>query len=311
MKFLTNEEIQRTGIGMRLPETEKAVLVDKAYVLERLPKRKRDSHKGTYGKAAIVAGSIEYTGAALLAATACARSGAGYTTLFLPKELLPVFFLRQPEILLKSTNEGGRYAFKPENMKELLGYDSVAYGMGMGVSAEVAKGAVYLLERYAGKLILDADGLNSLAAFYGAELSVLLQEKKCDVLLTPHVKEFSTLSGYSVAEIKENGISLAKRFAKAHGICLLLKDAASIVTDGCFVAVNTAGNSGQAKAGSGDVLSGVIAGLCAMGANTKDGASAGSYLVGRAAELAAAQTGEYSLLATDVIAQLGKAFLEL
>lgn len=311
MEFLANEEIRRVGVEMCVSETDKPFLVDKEYVSACLPRRKRDSNKGDYGKAAIVAGSVEYTGAALLAATACARSGAGYTTLFLPKELLPVFFLRRPEILLKSTNDGGRYAFNPENMQELLGYDSVAYGMGMGVSAEVAKGAAYLLKNYRGKLILDADGLNALAAFYPDETSVLLKNSACDVVLTPHVREFSRLSGYSVAEIKENKIELAKRFAAENGVRLLLKDAASVVTDGSFVAVNLTGNSGQAKAGSGDVLSGVIAAVCAMGANTRDSAVVGAYLVGRAAEIAAVRLGEYSMLAMDVVDCLGKAFLEL
>lgn len=304
-------KITRADIGIRLPETGYAEWIDGEYAQALLPKRKRNSHKGTYGRAAVVAGSVEYTGAAMLAATACARSGAGYTVLFLPKDLLPIFFLRQPEILIKSINDGGRYAFNRESMEELLGFDSVAYGMGMGVSEEVAKGAAYLLEAYTGRLILDADGLNALAAFYGADVSALLKKRKCDVVLTPHVKEFSSLSGYSVAQIKEDGICLAKRFAKENGVCLLLKDCASIVTDGTSVTINTTGNSGQAKGGSGDVLSGVLAGLCAMGASCRESAIAGSYLTGRAAELAAAALSEYSLLATDCIAYLGKAFLEL
>lgn len=311
MKLLTNDEMRRVGVEMRISETDEAFLADKEYVSARLPRRKRDSNKGDYGKAAIVAGSVEYTGAALLAATACARSGVGYTTLFLPKELVPVFFLRRPEILLKSTNEGGRYAFKPENMQALLGYDGVAYGMGMGVSEDVAEGAAYLLKTYRGKLILDADGLNALAAFYPSETPVLLKNSACEVLLTPHVKEFSRLSGRSVAEIKKNKIEIAKRFAAENGVRLLLKDSASVVTDGKSVTVNLTGNSGQAKAGSGDVLSGVIAGICAMGASVTDGAIVGAYLVGRAAEIAAVRLGEYSTLAMDIVDCLGKAFLEL
>ena len=139
--------------------------IDDVYVRQVLPKRKRDSHKGTYGKAAIVAGSEEYSGAAYLAAKACLRSGAGYTTLFLPKNLFSAFLLRAPELLLKSTNDGGRYAFKEEIMQTLLAYDSIAYGMGMGATEDTARGAVYLLQNYEGKLILDADGLNALAYY--------------------------------------------------------------------------------------------------------------------------------------------------
>lgn len=300
-----------TDIGIRLPKTEYAVWNDESFVKARLPKRKRNSHKGTHGKAAIVAGSVEYSGAAILAATACARSGAGYATLFLPSDLLTSLYGKQPEILLKGTNDGGRYAFNAENMQNLLGFDSVAYGMGMGVSEEVAKGAIYLLENFTGRLILDADGLNSLAAYAKDELPILFENKKCDVLLTPHVKEFSRLSGFSVDEIKQNGLDTAQEYAQRGGICLLLKDAASILTNGVQTAINTTGNSGQAKGGSGDVLSGVVAGLCAMGLSAFDGGALGSYIVGKAAELAAADFGEYSMLASDVIAYLGRVFLHL
>ena len=154
---------------MDINTQEGVVCIEKEYVKGILPKRKRDSHKGTYGKAAIVAGSEEYTGAAYLAAAACLRSGAGYTTLFAPKDILYLYALKSPEILLKPANEGGRYAFNEESMAQVSQYDSIAYGMGMGISKEVAKGAEYLLKNYAGKLLLDADGLNSLAAYCAQE----------------------------------------------------------------------------------------------------------------------------------------------
>ena len=104
-----------------------------------LPKRKRDSHKGTYGKAAIVAGSLEYTGAAYLSAAACLRSGVGYTSLFLPEGILPYYILKAPEALLVPVCKGDRFVFE-ERFEKLLSYDSIAYGMGMGVSEEVAIG---------------------------------------------------------------------------------------------------------------------------------------------------------------------------
>lgn len=309
MNLMANEEMQ--GVDTTLCIENGVALLDKKNVKELLPKRKRNSHKGDYGKAAIVGGSLEYSGAAMLSAMACARSGAGYTTLFLPMNLLERAYFCQPEILLKSTNAGGRYAFNPNNMETLLDYDSIAYGMGMGISEEVKKGAAYLLENYQGKLILDADGLNSLAMYAKEELSFLFKNSKCDVVLTPHVKEFSRLSGYTVEEIKEKGVAIAKRFANEKGVCLLLKCATSVITGGQGVFVNTTGNSALAKGGSGDVLSGVIAGLCAMGASGKDGACVGSFLMGKAAELASEVLSEYSVLATDVIAYLGRAFLVL
>lgn len=306
-------KVVRADIGISLPEDGEtfAKLIDEQFVIECIPPRKRNSHKGTYGKAAIVAGSTQYTGAAYLAAAACLRSGAGYITLYLPKDILPHYALKLPEVLLKVSNDGGRYAFNEEIMRELLGCDSIAYGMGMGVSEDVAQGAAWLISHYEGKLILDADGLNSLARYGKEGLVGLLNGKKCDVLLTPHVKEFSKLSGMSAQEIFEMGLSGAKSFAKETRVNLLLKNAASVITDGARGAVNVAGCSGQAKGGSGDVLAGVIAGLCAMGLRTYEAGASAAWLTGTAAELAALDMGEYSLTASDVIAYLGRAFLRL
>ncbi len=279
-------------------------------VAKMLPKRKRQSHKGTYGRAAIVAGSIEYTGAAYLSAAACLRSGAGYTVLFVPSEILPHYILKAPEVILKSSNEGGRYALNEENMGQIREYDAVAYGMGMGVSQAVADGAAWLLSRYHGRLILDADGLNSLSVYKKAEISTLLKNAKCDVVLTPHVKEYSRIveaCGWTDSTCYED----VQKFAAAHSVTVLLKDYYSIITDGEKIALNTMGNSGQAKAGSGDVLSGVIVGLCAQGVSGYNGGCAGAFLCGYAADIAAEKLGEYSLTATDCIARLSDAFMAL
>ncbi len=300
-------EIKCADIGIVLPRTDYAVLLEREGVRTFLPKRKRNAHKGSYGKAAIVAGSEEYTGAAFLSAVACLRSGAGYTTLFAPKDILPHYVLKAPEILLRSVCEGGRYAFNEEMMLPLLAYDAVAYGMGMGQSEEVYKGAVWLLQHYEGKLLLDADGLNSLAAY--GDATTLLQSKKCEVVLTPHGKEFSRLCGLPTKEIAAGGVAFCQEYAKKTGTTLLLKGATTVVTNGEKRALNCAGNSGQAKAGSGDVLSGIILSLMAQGADTFEAACAGSFLAGTAAEVAAKTQGEYSLTATDVIACLGRAFL--
>ena len=192
-------------------------------------------------------------------------------------------------------------------MEELLTFDAIVYGMGMGVSEDVFKGAVYLLSRYEGRLILDADALNSLAAF-AEDLPTLLANKTCDLVLTPHVKEFSRLTGLPMGEIIKNPIEISKRFAEVMDVSVLLKNAVSIITDGRSVYLNATGNSGQAKAGSGDILAGALASFCAQGASAYDGARLAAYFVGKAAELAAAEFGEYSLTASDVIAYFPKAF---
>ncbi len=305
-------KVLRKDIGIVLPKGTKnsyAFLSDAEYAAELLPARKRNSHKGTYGRAAIVAGSFAYTGAAYLASAACLRSGVGYTTLFTPESLLPYYVWKQPEILLQPVCGGKDFVFEKEKFEGVLSYDSIAYGMGMGISKEVAKGAAYLLKWYTGKLILDADGLNSLASYKKEELARLFGEKKCELLLTPHVKEFSRLSDKSVEEILSDGIHAPVEFCENFPSSVLLKNAATVITDGKRIVVNLSGNSGQAKGGSGDVLAGLIAGLCASGTSVFDGACLGAYIVGNAAEKASEKMGERSLTATDVISYLGASFL--
>ncbi len=299
-------EVKRADIGIHLPEKNYARLMDNELANTLLPKRKKNSHKGSYGRAAIVAGSESYTGAALLSARACLKSGAGYTALFLPKSILPYYYLRAPEILLCPSNEGGRYAFNEDAAASLLAYDSIAYGMGMGVSEEVYKGAVWLMENYEGKLLLDADAINSLAAYGDSEP---FARKKCSLVLTPHAKEFSRLTGLSTTEIFEGGVALVRKIAQEKDCALLLKGATSIIAEGERVILSNAGNSGQAKGGSGDVLSGIIAALLAQGCDSLSAAALGSYLAGVAAELAVKKTGEYSLTASDIIDTLGESFL--
>ncbi len=300
-------EVKRADIGIVLPRADYGVLVDKALVQAFLPARRRNSHKGSYGKAAIVAGSQRYTGSAYLALAGCLRGGVGYTTLFAPQSLLPLYVLKSPEALLHPVCDGGMYAFNEECMRPLCDFDAVAYGMGMGCSEEVCKGATWLLENYEGKLILDADGLNSLAQY--GDIEPLMAMKKCDVLLTPHAKEFSRLSGLTVEEILSSGVDAPKVFAKKWGCKILLKGATSILTDGEKLFLCAVGNSGQAKAGSGDVLSGLIPSIAAQKCSLLESAICGSFLAGQAADLAAREEGEYSLTATDILARLGKSFL--
>ena len=306
-------------IGIKLPKEngEYAQMLTQADVRNLLPSRKRNTHKGSYGKAAIVAGSLAYSGAAhlshtaLFATAACLRTGVGYTTLYVPKNLLSACMLKTPEALLKSINDGDRYAFNEEKLQELTAYSAVAFGMGMGQSEDVQKGAAWLIANYQGKLILDADAINALALLPKERLQALFAQKKCDVLLTPHVKEFSRLSGLSVAEILQNGARAAQSFAKQNKATVLLKNAVTCIAHKNAVYVQTCGCSGQAKGGSGDVLAGVITGLAASGLSCVEAACVGSYLCGEAAEKAAEKLSEYAMLPSDIIAHLGAAFLSV
>ncbi len=306
-------------IGICLPKEKNAYaqMLTQADVAAWLPKRKRNTNKGNFGKAAIVAGCLQYSGAAhlshaaLFATAACLRSGVGYTTLYVPKNLLSACMCKTPEALLKSVNDGDRYVFNEEKLRELTAYSAVAFGMGMGQSDDVQKGAAWLISNYQGKLILDADALNALATLPKEQLEQLFKERKCDVLLTPHVKEFSRLSGLTVGQILQNGVFAAQPFAAQNKVAVLLKNAVTTIADKNRVYVQTHGTSGQAKGGSGDVLAGVITGLAASGLSCFDAACVGSYLCGVAAERAAEKLSEYAMLPSDVIAYLGAAFVSL
>ena len=289
---------------------EQTVLT-KDIVKNLLPKRRRETNKGDYGKTVIVGGSKRYGGAAYLSAAAALRSGVGYTTLCVPKGIGEGYFLRLPEALLETVSGEETIRFHQAEFRKLCDYTSIAYGMGLGMSEDVAIGVAYLLEKYQGKLIIDADGINSLQLLEKDELKKLFKKKKCDVILTPHAKEFSRLTGKTMEEILENPLQCAMDFARENQVTILLKGHVTIVTDGEKTLVNESGCSGQAKGGSGDVLSGVIAGLSAQGISVFDAGASAAYLVGTAAEMAAGEFSEYSLLPTDVIEFLGKSFLKI
>lgn len=263
------------------------------------PERKRNTHKGTYGKAAIVGGSKEYFGSAMLAGLSLSalKTGAGYAHLCVPDGLFSVYAGKCPECTLGTLkDDNGNFVYDETGLKKLLGYDAISFGMGAGTSREVYRSAEYLVKNFGGRLIIDADGLNSLAK-YG--VGALKGGK--DVVITPHIKEFSRLTGKTVNEILSKPIAAAKDFAKEYGVTVLLKSAASVITDGKAVCINTTGTSALAKCGSGDVLTGILAGIAARGFTGYDSATAAAYLLGKAGEAAAAELGDYSVTATDVI----------
>ena len=299
-----------------------------AEVKAMLPPRKAVSNKGTYGKAAILAGSMRYSGAAVLAAQGALCGGAGYVALCVPKRLKIALIGRLPETILLDVCPGGEWKFRPKNLRSILQYNSIAAGMGMGNTKNTAKIIAFSLKNYEGKLLIDADGINALACFYGANGSAeLFKAKKCAALITPHPLEFARLTGSDNTALSENdgerAIEEAKKYAAENGVTVLLKGvsgAKTLIVSGENgengeksenIALNATGNSGQAKGGSGDTLAGLIAAIAASGADLFSAACAGAYLAGKAAEIAVKQTSEYALTATKIAEYIGKAILDL
>ena len=299
----------RRDIGIELPEPPSGVLLEGADIAPLFPPRRRNTHKGSYGEAAILAGSLSYSGAPLLSASAALRCGCGYTRLAVPQELFPPLVGRIPEAILTAfPSAEGALSAEEGALRALCDAAGIAVGMGCGVSRGVYGCVRFLLENYENTLILDADALNSLAA-YGTDV---LRGHKCRLLLTPHPKEFSRLCGAPVADVLRNGVELAFRFASEYNCTVLLKGCTSIITDGKRICFNAEGTPALAKGGSGDVLSGIAAAVAARGADAFETACAASFLLGRAGRLAEERVRcADSVIASDVVAALASAIISL
>ena len=270
----------------------------------------RTVNKGDFGKVAVIGGSKKYSGSVILSLNALSalKMGNGYSNLVVPDCLFSSCVGLNPECILTACKDDGCTLVFDENvLKPLLKYDSVSIGMGVGVTEEIYKIISYFLSNYEGVLLVDADGLNSLAKF-GIEI---LLNKKCRVVLTPHIGEFSRLTKTDKTDILWDTISVAKDFAEKYDVTLVLKNAVSVITDGKEIFLNTTGCSGMAKGGSGDVLSGVTAGILAKCDDVCEASACACYLVGRAGEIAEAQQNQFTVTASDIVASMAKAINSL
>lgn len=274
------------------------------------PERARavDGHKGTYGHVLIVAGSMNMSGAGLLSSRAALRIGSGLVTWALPQALLPHIAGHVPELMLAPAVEGAEGKWELSSADSILSVaekcDVLAIGPGLGRFEHDGEWLKTLWEKTDQPLVLDADGLNIIAQANGL---ATWQQRKADTVLTPHPGEMATLAGISTPEVQRDRIGFAREFAIKHQITLVLKGARTVIagSDGT-VYVNTTGHPGMATGGSGDALTGIIAGLLAQGLSGIQAATLGVHLHGHAGEVAASQrTGNpASLLAGDLIESL-------
>lgn len=270
--------------------------------------RRSDSNKGDYGYIGILGGCLEYSGAVKLADMSCSalRSGCGVVRVIVPKSIVKFIC---PQILEQTVfpldcDEDSKMKYNPDQIdKSLQKLKAIAIGMGWGQNSNNEKILSYILENYNISVLIDADGLNTLSKM---NLEIL-NKTKCNVVLTPHLKEFERLSNISIKELKKNPLKHAQDFAQKYKCVLLLKGATTIVTDGKITYLVKRGCPGMATAGSGDVLSGVIAGL--LGYNNLDvlTISAGAYLAGLAGELAQDKYTDISMKSSDTIEFLPEA----
>lgn len=268
--------------------------------------RRRNSHKGSYGRLLNIAGSRRYIGAAAMSTNAALRSGVGLCTLAAPQSVvqsLSSSIFETTYLPLSETEDG----FASETAAEFLELDkmtAVSIGCGLGCSENTRRLTEFVIRNASCPIILDADGINSIA-----DNIDILKERNGELIITPHPLEFSRITGLSTAEIAADRIGTAKSFAQRYGITVLLKGANTVIASANGDAVvNTTGNSGLAKGGSGDVLTGIIAAFAAQGIETFTAAASGAYCHGLAADILANRLAPQSMLARDVIEVLSEVY---
>ncbi len=280
----------------------KANLFQNKDAVKLIPKRPRNSHKGTYGHVLIVAGSRGKTGAALMAAKACLGTGAGLVTIGVPETLLDVFQVRVTEEMILPLPDKGDGTLSSDAAADILSFIKkrrtvLAIGPGLSNDNEIAALVKEILAGAKAPVVIDADGLNAIAGRTG-----ILKKCKASIVLTPHAGEMSRLLKQDSEVIEKDRIGTAVSFAKKTGICLVLKGAPAVTaTSEGDAFINSSGNPGMATAGSGDVLTGMISALLAQGLRPYKASVLGVYMHGMIGDIVAQEKGEHSLIASDII----------
>lgn len=294
--------------------TDNAKELTADYVRSLLPGRPDDSNKATFGSVLNVAGSVNYRGAACLSSLSALKVGAGYVTLACPDVIAGGISSYSPDIVIipLKTRDGciDKNGYR-EIVRILPKYSVLSVGCGL---SSVSGGRDRVRAFFSGLIssvsalnipvMIDADGLNLLAELPSAVLPK-------NTVLTPHPKELSRLLNVEVGEIQSDRILYAQQAARRFGSVVVLKGHRTIITDGTDTWINVTGNSALAKAGTGDVLTGMISGFCAQGLSPRDSACLGAYLHGMAGDLAGAELTEYGVLASDLLSYIPAAIKTL
>ena len=282
-----------------------------------MPPRPLSSHKGSYGRVLVVAGSTGMTGAAALASEAALRAGAGLVTLAIPKHLNPILEGLLPEVMtlpLPETDAGSLAVSATSPILEFAEQTKsiLAIGPGLSQHPETVSLIQQLIRenREQGldlRIVIDADGLNALA-----DVRETLSFLNNEAVLTPHPGEMARLTQIPIPTLEADRIGTAQQFASEHGVTLVFKGAPTVTSDpNGHLWVNSTGNPGMATGGMGDVLTGVIAGLMAQGISSESAAALGVYLHGLAGDTAAEALGMHGLTASDVLKAVPQAISSL
>lgn len=285
-----------------------AKILDKEYIGGILKPRARDCNKGDFGKLLCVVSSKNMPGAAAICARSALISGVGICTvascdggLFSVRASLP----EAVTFSLKS-NRNGAISRKsaPAVLCEANKYSAMLLGCGLSICRDTEVLVRRILKHARLPIILDADGINIAAR--GIDI---LKSSNAPLILTPHIKEMSRLSGLSVSEIKQNPVKVASEFAREHGVTVILKDFETVIAmPSGEIAKNVGGHPCMAKGGSGDMLAGMVASFTAQGYELFDAACMAVYMHATAGELCGKETGDHSVLTSDMIRKLPEVF---
>ncbi|MGN1423555.1 MAG: NAD(P)H-hydrate dehydratase, partial [Oscillospiraceae bacterium] len=284
-----------------------AIITDDSF-RRPFPPRKKSSHKGSFGRLLNIAGSLCYNGAAALSTSAALRSGVGLCTLAAPISCMKIIaasvntatFIPLPE-----TDEGFAAGNSHEKIADILPkMTAVTIGCGLGNSENTRSLTEFVIKNAECPLLIDADGINSIAANIN-----VLKERKGKTVLTPHPLEFSRISGIPIGEIQRDRLAAAKAFAREYGVTLVLKGANTVIASESGEAyVNTCGNAGLARGGSGDVLTGIIGAMLAQGIEPLRAAVSGVYCHALASDILADRLPPECMLPTDIISVLPEVY---
>jgi NAD(P)H-hydrate epimerase len=301
------------SIGMPKKVIEKSIhfsnyLFDLEEAIKALPTREENSSKGSFGKALLVTGSKTYPGAGILTLEAALRGGAGYVTQVADSPEIREYIKSFPEALFnRDLISGDRYDI--DGITALSSKSNATLiGSGCEATSHLADLTESLIKTEGSPLIIDASAINALAEYKGREV---LREAKRKIILTPHPLEFSRLTGQSVDEIQKNRISVARSFAKKYGITLILKGAATVTTDGDRLYINSTGSSALAKAGSGDVLAGLLASILAYHPDPLTASALAVYLHGAAADRLSMELSRFGVTPSDLPKEIAKIIREI
>ncbi len=267
-----------------------------------LPKRDSNSNKGSFGRLLVITGSSKYKGAAHLSLEAALRGGAGYVTYMGEGGVADELRQKFPEAIYRTVREIDD-SITEDEIKEICEASekssATLIGSGSCDTDGLYRLTLALLGSEGGALILDADAINALARHRENAISAIKSSPR-SVILTPHPLEFSRLSGDSVSDVQLHRIESAMKFSAENRCTLVLKGAGTVVTDGRYVRINSSGSSALAKAGSGDVLAGLLASLVASGADVLDGSCAAVYFHGSAADKLARELSAFGVIPSDL-----------